>query len=545
MRRCLVNCLVALAVRFQPSRAQIDRGGDHPSRSLAVPDIYSLPFRCGLPLNRIRNCCSCTTVMARRFTAGLRSLPQPQHPYSTLTASCTKRKLSNAVGPRASYARTSVDHTQSRSTITHPGTRCHNARGVTTSSPASPCPTPSATSPSIPPCDTLDDVKAWICALYGDKVWQIMEHSMANASASAASSPFSSSSPHPPPLLHVCSVFNPSNERINGSNRLDDLNVEHFYTLQVGAGCLTHPWDRFALSLSRALASEVVFTGQVLRDEPHLVCAVEAPFIDGLAALRSHLLGEHCTMVGARPHVSIMTRGETLDSIDFTHPMLNAFEDQQVTIHYAVEQYGKQLKEMLGSEHVHPCGAAIPNGLKPPSLNERFEAQLVDLIQLTMQHGSARPTIVNGHKKVRFRWVGDATVENIFKQLQVQQQAELAARGLMLHGSPFLMPITIEAGPRITQHLYPHHAPTPSLSTPSYLTIPVECLLLSIYSGDIRSNDYPRYLVSTSPTLTKHQLDNMYACIGSGQSSTQPDWSFNCYLPKTTHSPTMSAATRT
>jgi len=151
------------------------------------------------------------------------------------------------------------------------------------------------------------------------------------------------------------------------------------FTLRVvGSAALRHPLDRFALCLSRALASAVVYSGRVMREEPELRCAFDEPLAGGLQQLRrAHGLAP-------LPAVCVVTRASQLGDFPFRHPLLDhaAAAEQPVSIWHSDPALRKGIVEQMqqdGSkaEQTEPSTASAAS-------HDSVTLPLADLMRLSV-----------------------------------------------------------------------------------------------------------------------------------------------------------------
>lgn len=315
------------------------------------------------------------------------------------------------------------------------------------------------------------------------------------------------------------------------------------YTLRVGAGCLTHPLDRFALNLSRMLSTRIVFTGSILRLEPGLTCTFDqSNFRIGMELIRS--AKQQTTM----PHITILTR--TPEQIDWNHPIFDAMPAQEVEVWYGESAWIDQLAG--ANKHTHHAGM---DGIFLPLSFLRASSPLL----------SSRLSSVVSSKLIHFRLLPAGRLADTIHAIRAQQSTDtLACDATCTNG--FMQHISIEAGPTVTNRLYfPQadtnpHQPTPtstdSTQSSSHSSFdlshhpPISTLLLTLYRGTILPGDYSKYLVYPAtttatqhphsplpphPSMTIAYLRRHYRYMGGYTCPTDENWTFAWFERKEHH----------
>ena len=410
---------------------------------------------------------------------------------------------------------------------------CSAHSGAIAASSASYVAAPSAAAAS-PSCQTWEEARAMVMHVYGREMWERIQQRAdfpsTSASASAAANQHrrtdAITATPPPPLLHVTSLFHPR-------SCSPDL-----YTLQVtGLHSPRHPLDRFALCLARSLAAEVVYSGKVLREEPHLRCEIDAAFAGGLGAVRALAAAPSVSVSSSaasslravpitQPALSILTRASSLSDVvgglDFAHPIWDAHDadTQPITVYHARSSFGASIRAALrrngGATTTSTSGAPIAPGVEVDG-DDEIEVPLASLVRAVHEEdaltaASSSPAVRprqpshlqlrHPHKIIRFRCTHNASALEVVQMMQAQTARRLAAQTQtqMQYDPPpsFLSQLSIEAGPQVTRSLYGDLPPSSSSSAAVLLRPPVQTLLLSVYRGAIPPEHYRRFLVYPS-----------------------------------------------
>jgi len=339
------------------------------------------------------------------------------------------------------------------------------------------------------------------------------------------------------------------------------------FTLRVvGSAALRHPLDRFALCLSRALASAVVYSGRVLREEPELQCAYDEPLAGGLQQLRrAHGLAP-------LPAVCVVTRASQLGDFPSRHPLLDhaSAAEQSVSIWHSDPALRKGIVDQM-----HEDGSkAVQNAPSTASAasHDSISLPLADLLRLSANAqddslriaASASAASSDGagphhpSKPIRLMCSHGADTRTLMQRMQQQARDSSAVSA----AAPFLSHVSIEAGPAFTSDLYSGPFPQPAeevsnrnriysndseaaddTAGPKHRAPPlVKTLLLTVYNGILTPEQLRSQLVWPAasshahadpsaphwppPTLTLPYLRRHYRLLSQYQCPHDPNWTF-------------------